>query len=61
MAETLTPAVAAPPAAAALPTTWRRRLALALTGLLCGLVAALAMVLLMLAGRTWLGISPPFE
>jgi DMSO/TMAO reductase YedYZ molybdopterin-dependent catalytic subunit len=38
-----------------------RWLAIAATGLLCGLVATLAMVLLMLAGRTWLGISPPFE
>ena len=38
-----------------------RWLAMGFTGLLCGLVAALAMVLLMLAARTWLGISPPFE
>jgi DMSO/TMAO reductase YedYZ molybdopterin-dependent catalytic subunit len=38
-----------------------RWLAIAATGLLSGVVAALAMVLLMLAGRMWLGISPPFE
>jgi hypothetical protein len=30
-------------------------------GLLAGLVASLAMVLAMVAGRTWLGISPPPE
>src|SRR5215213_7942904 len=30
-------------------------------GLLAGLVATLAMVLLMVAGRSWLGISPPPE
>ncbi len=30
-------------------------------GLLSGLVATLAMVLAMVAGRTWLGISPPPE
>jgi DMSO/TMAO reductase YedYZ molybdopterin-dependent catalytic subunit len=38
-----------------------RRVGLALVGVLCGAVAALAMLLLMLAGRTWLGVSPPFE
>lgn len=41
--------------------TWARRLGLALVGVLCGAVAAVAMLLLMLAGRTWLGVSPPFE
>ncbi|MBL8128157.1 MAG: molybdopterin-dependent oxidoreductase [Chloroflexia bacterium] len=41
--------------------TGSRRLGLALVGVLCGAVAALAMLLLMLAGRSWLGVSPPFE
>ncbi len=40
---------------------WRRRIGLASAGMVCGAVAALAMLLLMLAGRTWLGVSPPFE
>jgi DMSO/TMAO reductase YedYZ molybdopterin-dependent catalytic subunit len=40
------------------PPRW---LAIAATGLLCGVVSALLMVLMMLAARTWLGISPPFE
>jgi DMSO/TMAO reductase YedYZ molybdopterin-dependent catalytic subunit len=40
------------------PSRW---LAIAATGLLCGVVAALLMILLMAAARTWLGISPPFE
>ena len=40
---------------------WGRRVGLALAGVLSGAVAAVAMLLLMLAGRTWLGISPPFE
>jgi DMSO/TMAO reductase YedYZ molybdopterin-dependent catalytic subunit len=40
---------------------WVTRTRLALTGVLCGAVAAVAMLLLMLAGRTWLGVSPPFE
>jgi DMSO/TMAO reductase YedYZ molybdopterin-dependent catalytic subunit len=39
----------------------RRRVGLALAGVLCGAIAAVAMLLLMLAGRTWLGVSPPFE
>ena len=38
-----------------------RWLAVAATGLLCGVVAALLMILLMAAARTWLGISPPPE
>ena len=38
-----------------------RWLAIAATGLLSGIVAALLMVLLMAAARTWLGISPPPE
>ena len=38
-----------------------RRLALLAAGLLAGVVASLAMVLAMAAGRTWLGISPPPE
>jgi DMSO/TMAO reductase YedYZ molybdopterin-dependent catalytic subunit len=38
-----------------------RWLAIAASGLLAGIVAALAMVLLMLAGRIVLGVSPPFE
>ena len=43
------------------PPRWSRRIGLALVGVVSGAVAALAMLLLMLAGRTWLGISPPFE
>lgn len=43
----------------AIPTV--RWLAIAATGLLSGVVAALLMVLLMAAARTWLGISPPPE
>jgi DMSO/TMAO reductase YedYZ molybdopterin-dependent catalytic subunit len=39
----------------------RRWLAIAATGLLCGVVAALLMILLMAGARTWLGISPPPE
>src|SRR5215207_2040691 len=38
-----------------------RWLAIAASGLLCGVVAALLMILLMAAARTWLGISPPPE
>src|SRR5215213_1168848 len=38
-----------------------RWLAIAAVGLLCGVVAALLMILLMAAARTWLGISPPPE
>ncbi len=38
-----------------------RWLAVAATGLLCGVVAALLMILLMTGARTWLGISPPPE
>jgi DMSO/TMAO reductase YedYZ molybdopterin-dependent catalytic subunit len=38
-----------------------RWLAIAATGLLCGVVAALLMILLMAGARTWLGISPPPE
>ena len=38
-----------------------RWLAIAATGLLSGVVAALLMILLMAAARTWLGISPPPE
>ena len=38
-----------------------RWLAVAATGLLSGVVAALLMILLMAAARTWLGISPPPE
>jgi DMSO/TMAO reductase YedYZ molybdopterin-dependent catalytic subunit len=38
-----------------------RWLAIAVTGLLAGIVAALWMILLMAVGRTWLGISPPPE
>ena len=40
------------------PSRW---LAVAAAGLLAGIVAALVMVLLMTAARTWLGISPPPE
>src|SRR5215213_1437540 len=40
------------------PIRW---LGIATTGLLCGVVAALLMILLMAAARTWLGISPPPE
>ena len=39
----------------------RRWLAITATGLLCGVVAALLMILLMAGARTWLGISPPPE
>jgi DMSO/TMAO reductase YedYZ molybdopterin-dependent catalytic subunit len=38
-----------------------RRLVIATTGLLCGVIAALLMILLMAGVRTWLGISPPPE
>jgi DMSO/TMAO reductase YedYZ molybdopterin-dependent catalytic subunit len=38
-----------------------RWLAIAATGLLSGIVAALLLILLMGAARTWLGISPPPE
>ena len=38
-----------------------RRLAIGGVGLLAGIVAALLMILLMAAARTWLGISPPPE
>ncbi len=38
-----------------------RRLAVAATGLLAGIVATLLMILLMAAARIWLGISPPPE
>ncbi len=38
-----------------------RRLVVVGVGLLAGIVASLAMVLAMLAMRTWLGVSPPFE
>src|SRR5215212_9098462 len=38
-----------------------RWLAVAATGLLSGIVAALLLILLMAAARTWLGISPPPE
>lgn len=54
------PALDAVPVAGARPA-WARGLALALVGVLSGAVAAFAMLLLMLAGRTWLGVSPPFE
>src|SRR5215213_11207925 len=40
------------------PSRW---LAVAATGLLSGIVAALLLILLMAAARTWLGISPPPE
>ncbi|MFL5759960.1 MAG: molybdopterin-dependent oxidoreductase [Thermomicrobiales bacterium] len=40
---------------------WARRTALIGTGILTGIVAALAMTLTMAAGRYWLGISPPPE
>jgi DMSO/TMAO reductase YedYZ molybdopterin-dependent catalytic subunit len=40
------------------PSRW---LAIAATGLLCGVVAALLMILLMAGARTWLGVSPPPE
>jgi DMSO/TMAO reductase YedYZ molybdopterin-dependent catalytic subunit len=40
------------------PSRW---LAVVATGLLCGVVAALLMILLMAGARTWLGISPPPE
>ena len=59
MDQALTTAVdadSAPPA-----VSWGHRLRLVLLGVLCGILAALAMVLFMLVGRTWLGISPPFE
>src|SRR3954467_6890604 len=39
----------------------RRWLAVAATGLLSGIVAALLLILLMATARTWLGISPPPE
>ena len=42
-------------------TSWGRWLVIAATGLLAGIVATLAMILLMAAARTWLGISPPPE
>ncbi len=51
----------ATPRVEAAATSLPRWLAIAVTGLISGVVAALAMALLMLAGRTWLGISPPFE
>src|SRR5215212_6025687 len=38
-----------------------RWLAIAATGLLCGVAAAVLMILLMAGARTWLGISPPPE
>src|SRR5215207_10620150 len=38
-----------------------RRVGIAAVGLLCGVLAALLMILLMAAARTWLGISPPPE
>jgi DMSO/TMAO reductase YedYZ molybdopterin-dependent catalytic subunit len=38
--------------------SWRRRVTTLLVGLLAGLVAASCMLLVMVAGRTWLGISP---
>ncbi|MBA2595721.1 MAG: molybdopterin-dependent oxidoreductase [Chloroflexia bacterium] len=38
-----------------------RRLVMAATGLLAGVVATLFMILLMMGARTWLGISPPPE
>jgi DMSO/TMAO reductase YedYZ molybdopterin-dependent catalytic subunit len=38
-----------------------RWLAVAAAGLLCGVVAALLMILFMAGARTWLGISPPPE
>jgi DMSO/TMAO reductase YedYZ molybdopterin-dependent catalytic subunit len=40
---------------------WLNWIALALTGVLAGLVAAFAMLLTMAAARNWLGISPPPE
>jgi DMSO/TMAO reductase YedYZ molybdopterin-dependent catalytic subunit len=43
------------------PVSLSRRLAFAAMGLLAGVVAALLMVLLMAASRTWFGISPPPE
>lgn len=52
-------ASAAPSSAPPLPL-WRK-LQLASLGVCCGILAALVMVLAMLAGRTWLGVSPPFE
>ena len=41
--------------------TLKRRLALVFAGALAGLIAALAMLLLMAATRQWLGVSPPPE
>ena len=38
--------------------SWGRRFAILGAGGLAGIVAALAMMLVMAAGRTWLGISP---
>ena len=38
-----------------------RWVAIAAAGFLCGLVGTLWMILVMVAGRTWLGISPPPE
>ena len=38
-----------------------RRIATLGAGLLAGVVGTLLMVLLMVSGRTWLGISPPPE
>src|SRR5918993_4406321 len=43
------------------PVPLTRQLAIAATGLLAGIVAALLMILLMAVARTWLGISPPPE
>lgn len=53
--------VAASPRVQAAAPSLPRWLSIAASGLLCGIVAALAMALLMLGGRAWLGISPPFE
>jgi DMSO/TMAO reductase YedYZ molybdopterin-dependent catalytic subunit len=38
--------------------TWRRRVTTLAAGLISGLVAAAFMMLVMAAGRTWLGVSP---
>src|SRR4051812_22474179 len=38
--------------------SWTRRLTTLIAGLLAGLVAAAVMLLVMAAGRTWLGVSP---
>lgn len=54
-------AIPAPQSQSILINARVRWLTIAVTGLLSGVIAALATLLLMLAARAWLGISPPFE